>query len=175
LFLTGEPIESVKDGLGPKTAYLRKPYDLADLVLKIRELLITPETILVCDEEHSVRHLVRGRGVKVRQTVPGQVSYFPTVLVAKDDGLDRTLINCLQRNGFHVLEADDWEHVFDVVKVHSRPIHLLLADVSMEVRAPSLKKHRSELQIMFVKKPVDVDVVLVKVRNVLGSPPSSIS
>ncbi len=31
---------------------------------------------------------------------------YPTVLVARDDnGLDRTLINCLQRNGFHVLEA----------------------------------------------------------------------
>jgi DNA-binding response OmpR family regulator len=42
LFVTGEPIESVKDGLGPKTAYLRKPYDLADVVAKIRELLIAP-------------------------------------------------------------------------------------------------------------------------------------
>ena len=39
LFLTGESIENVQDGLGPMTAYLRKPYDLADVVLKIRQLL----------------------------------------------------------------------------------------------------------------------------------------
>ena len=39
LFLTGEPIESFSDGLGPVTAYLRKPYELADVVLRIQELL----------------------------------------------------------------------------------------------------------------------------------------
>ena len=39
LFLTGEPIENVKDGLGRMTAYLRKPYDLADVATTIRELL----------------------------------------------------------------------------------------------------------------------------------------
>jgi hypothetical protein len=44
----------------------------------------------------------------------------------------------LQRNG-HVLEAD-WAHVFDVVKVHSRPIHLLLVDVSMDAHVPILKQ-----------------------------------
>ena len=98
---------------------------------------------------------------------------YPTVLVARDDeGLHGTLIDCLQRNGFHVLEAHDWEHVFDVVRVHSRPIHLLLVDESMDAHVPILKKHRSELQVMFVKKPVDADVVLAKVRQLLGSPPS---
>jgi hypothetical protein len=94
-----------------------------------------------------------------------------TVLVAGDgDELDRLLVNCLRRNGFHVLEGD-WEVVFDVVRVHSRPIHLLLVDVSMDSRVPILKDHRSELQIVFVKKPVDADVVLAKVRQLLGSPP----
>lgn len=39
LFLTAEPIESLRDGLGPLTAYLRKPCDLADVALKIRQLL----------------------------------------------------------------------------------------------------------------------------------------
>jgi CheY-like chemotaxis protein len=39
VFLTGEPLESVRDGLGPLTAYLRKPCDLADLSVKIRQLL----------------------------------------------------------------------------------------------------------------------------------------
>ena len=103
---------------------------------------------------------------------PLQPQYYPTVLVARDDdGLDGPLVDCLQRNGFHVLEAHDWAHVFDVVRVHSRPIHLLLADVSMDAHVPILKEHRSELQVVFVKKPVDADVVLAKVRQLLGSPP----
>ena len=103
---------------------------------------------------------------------PFRIHDYPTVLVAHHDvGVRGTLLHCLQRNGFHVLEAD-WAHVFDVVKVHSRPIHLLLVDVSMDAHVPILKQHRSELQVMFVKKPVDADVVLAKVRQVLGSPPS---
>jgi hypothetical protein len=45
----------------------------------------------------------------------------------------------------------------------------------MDAYVPILKKHRSELHVVFVKKPVDADEVLVKVRKVLGSPPSSSS
>lgn len=97
---------------------------------------------------------------------------YPTVLIARDnDGLDGPLVHFLQRNGFHVLEAD-WAHLFDVVKVHSRPIHLLLADESIDARVQILQKHRSELQILFVRKPVDADIVPAKVRQLLGSPPS---
>ena len=97
---------------------------------------------------------------------------YPTILVARDDGLDCRLVRYLQRNGFHVLEADDWAHLFDVVRVHSRPIHLLLVDVSMDAHVPMLRQHRSELRVMFVKKPVDADDVLARVRQLLGSPPS---
>ena len=39
LFLTGESIENLKDGLGPMTAYLRKPCEFVDIVVKIRQLL----------------------------------------------------------------------------------------------------------------------------------------
>jgi hypothetical protein len=53
---------------------------------------------------------------------------YPTVLVAHGDAEVRsTLVDCLQRNGFHVLEAGGWAHVFYWVRVHSRPIHLVLA------------------------------------------------
>jgi hypothetical protein len=104
---------------------------------------------------------------------PFQIHGFPTVLVARDhDGLDGSLVSSLQHSGFLVLEAENWEQVFNVVKVHSRPIHLLLADVSVEARVSILKKHRSELQILVVKKPVDADDVLANVRQLLGSPPS---
>jgi CheY-like chemotaxis protein len=104
---------------------------------------------------------------------PCQVYGYPTVLVVRDDeGLGGPLVNSLQRNGFHVLEADNWAHLLDVVKVHSRPIHLLLADVNMDASVPILKRHRSELQVLFLKKPVDEDDVLANVRHLLGSPPS---
>jgi len=62
--------------------------------------------------------------------------------------------------------------VFDVVRVHSRPIHLLLVNESMDAHVSILKEHRSELQVMFVKTPVDADVVLAKVRQLLGSRPT---
>ena len=101
--------------------------------------------------------------------------HYPTILVARDDGLDCRLVQSLQRNGFHVLEADDWDHLFDVVRVHSRPIHLMLADVSKAKLMPMLKKHRPGLHFVFLKEPVDADEVLAKVRQLLGSPPSSSS
>jgi DNA-binding response OmpR family regulator len=105
---------------------------------------------------------------------PLQTYEYPTVLVAHHDvGVRGTLLDCLKRNGFHVLEAEDWDHLIDVVRVHSRPIHLLVADVSIEACVSILKKHRSGLQVVFVSKPVDADDVLAKVRQLLDSPPSS--
>jgi hypothetical protein len=98
---------------------------------------------------------------------------YPTVLVAIEDGLDGPIVQCLRRHGFHVLEAEDWSRVFDVVKTHSRPIHLLLADPILAAHVPILQEHRSELQVLFVNKPVEADHVLTKVRQLLGSPPPS--
>ena len=98
---------------------------------------------------------------------------YPTVLVARDDeGLGDSLIKYLRRTGFHVLEANGWQEVFNTAKVHSRPIHVLLADARMADHLPILRNHRSELHVVFVKKPVDADVVLANLRKVLGSPPS---
>jgi DNA-binding response OmpR family regulator len=87
-----------------------------------------------------------------------------------DEEVRNTLVGCLQRSGFHVLEAYDWAHVFYWVRVHSRPIHLVLMDVSKAELTPMLKKHRSEMKVVFVKEPVDADEVLAKVRQLLGSP-----
>uniref|UniRef100_Q01RH7 Response regulator receiver protein n=1 Tax=Solibacter usitatus (strain Ellin6076) TaxID=234267 RepID=Q01RH7_SOLUE len=96
---------------------------------------------------------------------------YPTILVAKDDeGLDGPLISFLQRNGFHVLEADGWAASVRYLKVHSRLIHLLLAYVSMINRVSILKDHRSELQVVFVKKPVDPDSVLTEIHQLLRKP-----
>jgi CheY-like chemotaxis protein len=107
------------------------------------------------------------------RTPSAQLHAYPTVLVARDDsGLNGVLVDRLRSENYNVLEADSGD-VFDVVRVHSRAIHLLLVDVSMDAHVPILKKHRSELQVVFVKKPVDADEVLTKVRKILGSPPSS--
>ena len=104
---------------------------------------------------------------------PLQIQGFPTVLVARDDdGLNGPLVDRLRREDYNVLEAHDWADVFHFVSVHSRPIHLLLADVNMDARVPILKEHRSELQVLLVQKPVDTDDMLSKVRQLLGSPPS---
>ena len=107
---------------------------------------------------------------------PLQIHGFPTVLVARDDdGLNGPLVDRLWREDYNVLEAHGWANVFHFVSVHSRPIHLLLANVSINARVPILKEHRSELQVLLVKKPVDADDVLARVRTLLGSPPSKSS
>ena len=113
------------------------------------------------------------KAIQASEAKTRQSHDYPTILVATDDGLNGHLVQCLQRNGFHVLEANDWAHVLDVVKVHSRLIHLLVVDVTMEARVPILKRHRSELEVLFVNKPLDADHVLGKVRQLLGSPPAS--
>lgn len=96
---------------------------------------------------------------------------YPTVLVAHGDAEVRsTLVDCLQRNGFHVLEAGGLAHVFYWVKVHSRPIHLVLAEASKAELMPLLKQYGSEVKVLFVKEPVDPDKVLAQVRQILGSP-----
>jgi hypothetical protein len=98
---------------------------------------------------------------------------YPTVLVAHDDeGVRGTLGDCLRREGYHVLEAHEWTMVSDLVKVYSRPIHLILADGSIASRVPILEGHRAELQVVFVRQPVDADEILAKVRQLIGSPPS---
>ena len=102
-----------------------------------------------------------------------QLHDYPTVLVVRDDdGLAGRLVDCLRSEDYNVLEADS-AHVLDVVRVHSRPIHLLLVDESMNSHVPILKTFQSELQVVFVKKPINLEGILARVRQLLGSPPSS--
>jgi hypothetical protein len=102
-----------------------------------------------------------------------QLRDYPTVLVVRDyDGLAGQLVACLRSEDYNVLEADS-AHVLDVVRVHSRPIHLLLVDESMNSHVPILKKFQSALQVVFVKKPINLEGILATVRQLLGSPPHS--
>lgn len=97
---------------------------------------------------------------------------YPTVLVAHpDERLRSILVGCLQQEGYIVLEAREPAGVFKVVTAHSRPIHLVLADVSMNESVMALKPYRANSQFVFIKQPVDVDDLLANVRQLLGSPP----
>lgn len=99
---------------------------------------------------------------------------FPTVLVARNnDGLKGLVANRLKHIGINVLEADDWEDVFHFITSHSRPIHVLLADASIEGHLPIIKEYRSELEIFFVKAPADEADVVAKVRKLLALQPVS--
>src|SRR3954452_12327227 len=94
-----------------------------------------------------------------------QVDSFPTILVVKDqEGLDALLIDCLQKYGFHVLEVEDRDRAIDVVKGHSRSIHLLLADVTMRVHEVNLRDHRPEMAVIYVDKPIVMKHLLSKVQ-----------
>ena len=58
---------------------------------------------------------------------------FPTVLVVTADGeLRQTLLRRLEEKRCLVLQANDEDAAFRVTLVHSRPIHILLVDVSVD-------------------------------------------
>jgi hypothetical protein len=91
---------------------------------------------------------------------------YTTVIVG---GMGYGLVTAgLRGHGFHVLEADDWEHVLDTTRTHSRPIHLVVADVSMECYAPVLKQHRPDLLFYFITSTTDIDAALTRIRQLLG-------
>jgi CheY-like chemotaxis protein len=97
---------------------------------------------------------------------------YPTVLVAHpDEGVRTILVGCLQQEGYIVLEAREPVGVFKVVTAHSRPIRLVLADVSMDESVQALKPYRADSQVVFIKHPVNVGDLLAKVRQLLGAPP----
>jgi CheY-like chemotaxis protein len=97
---------------------------------------------------------------------------YPTILVAHaDEGVRGILVGCLEQEGYIVLEAREPAGVFKVVTAHSRPIRLVLADVSMDESVRALKPYRADSQIVFINHPVNVGDLLAKVRRLLGSPP----
>lgn len=123
-----------------------------------------------------------------------------TILVVEDQQAVRSFIKAaLKQYGYHVIEASGGEEAIAVVKQHSGPIHLLLADVvlpgmngkelSDKLRAlrPKLKvlftsgytsdviAHRGVLDygVAYIPKPFNPDKLAAKVREVLTEAPSS--
>jgi CheY-like chemotaxis protein len=80
---------------------------------------------------------------------------FPTILVAEEDvELRSALSHSLRQDGYLVLEAHDVPSALGIALVHSRPIHLLLIDVSMDnhTLAALLQQYRPEMRVLFVTR-----------------------
>jgi ActR/RegA family two-component response regulator len=79
---------------------------------------------------------------------------FPTVLLALEDpGSQEQLSRGLQNRGYLVLEARNLNQALEVVRTHSRSIHLLLLGIGPDNRlmAREMKQYRPSMKILFVE------------------------
>ena len=101
---------------------------------------------------------------------------FPTVMVAElEDPVRSTLLLNLRKEGIHVLDAQGWTSAFNLIRSHSRPIHLLLTNMRRARLnlAETLKPYRPELRVLFVAQyPSEIlpnvlhpDAALAKIRE----------
>jgi len=67
---------------------------------------------------------------------PPALDSFPTILVVGNNDRVSILARSLQQDGYSVLEASDLDEAVRVVRTHSRQIHLVLVQDS--VNAPNL-------------------------------------
>jgi DNA-binding response OmpR family regulator len=87
---------------------------------------------------------------------------YPTVLVVNDESDSlRSLIDGLRQDGYLVLEAADDVTPWEIVRTHSRPIHLMLLNWQMNkgVLASALKQYRPEMSVWFVTQHQHEDVL----------------
>jgi CheY-like chemotaxis protein len=104
---------------------------------------------------------------------------FPTILVAAENGLRQRLVRTLAADGYLVLDARNEVEALHIVISHSRPIHILFADVNMNGYdlARTLKSYRPEMRALFVtvhsqglSDSLDPETTLAKVRQLLKLP-----
>jgi hypothetical protein len=58
----------------------------------------------------------------------------------------------LQTQGYFVLVASDADHALNIVRLHSRPIHILLTDSSSQgkILASAATEYRKKMSVVFV-------------------------
>ena len=80
------------------------------------------------------------------------LSLVPTLLVANRDGDSNGIVRGLQSQGYFVLVARDVADALNIVRIHSRPIHVLLTDSGQEGRmlASTATKYRRKMSVVFV-------------------------
>lgn len=96
---------------------------------------------------------------------------FPTILVvAGDEGHRAPLVVDLQSLGYLVLVAGDAGKALNIVRMHSRPIHVLLASENEEGRTlvATLKQYRPNMAVLFVRRSNgDEQRLLLRVRKLI--------
>ena len=77
---------------------------------------------------------------------------YPTILVAiSDSGFSGVLAADLRHDGYLVLEAPSEHGVFSVLRTHSRPIHLMLTNISLDRQfMTELQYYRPKMNVLFV-------------------------
>ena len=76
---------------------------------------------------------------------------FPTVLIVLKDAEVQDHLSCgLQNRGYMVLDAASLGEALEIVRIHSRPIHLLLLGPECRLMAAVFKKFRPYMKILFV-------------------------
>jgi hypothetical protein len=100
---------------------------------------------------------------------------IPTVLVNEcDSGLHGRLIQALQCQGYFVLEAHNASQALEFVKIHSRPIHLMVTNDGPGGRnlASIVKMYRRAISVLFVAGSGEdsPDRILSKIQELVTLP-----
>lgn len=104
---------------------------------------------------------------------------FPTVLVAGYRDPDN-LVRRLQQQGYLVLQAMDTSEAIEIARVHSRPIHVMIAEESVDSRglAATLKQYRPQMRVLFLTRFAipgrpelsSIEGALSKIQEILSLP-----
>jgi hypothetical protein len=96
---------------------------------------------------------------------------FPTILAVGNHGSLDDLIKSLQFDGNLVLMASDWQDAFRIIGIHSRPVHVLLTQDSVNGHglAEALKTFRLD-PTHVVQVNGNINAALEEVREHFGGP-----
>src|ERR1700739_1840867 len=77
--------------------------------------------------------------------------HYPTILIVQQlRGVRSALVRNLQSQGYAVLEASGENEAVEIVRTHSRQIHLLVTDDSAnsQISAATLKQYRPNMEVL---------------------------
>jgi hypothetical protein len=102
----------------------------------------------------------------------GERTPYPTVLVASsDDRLREILAQSVLQIGAHVLEARNESNTVEIIRTHSRPIHVLLIDFNLgrDGFVASLRRYRPDMHVVFVDEVAGEDKLVSTLEGVLSN------
>ena len=93
---------------------------------------------------------------------------LPTILVAGSPPPSSDAVAVLQRDGYLVLESRDEGEAMEIVRMHSRPIHVMLIDESAlgHTLASRLTMYRPQMRVLFIDWNAQENVTR-RVREIL--------